>query len=484
MKNYIIQLILFFFILPFSIYAQGWEEVYDNANNERIFSAETTLDGGVVMAGTIHNYETGPDGYLQIGIGYSYLMKVDVDGNMEWKHIDSVHIGEYIRMDDVLATSDGNYLVSFIYGPDNSNTNSIIRKVTPEGTVLWENDLSAHALISVGKMIETADNNYILYGSVLEGDYYGIGLGKIDTEGALIWENSFSLADTNTFLGNIKEANNGDLIVVSHIGVAFEWKDIVLKRLDSNGNEIWSQEYAPSSYDFGLDVVELTSGDLVLAGLRLVEDTNIYESLLLKTDAAGNEIWTKLYNSVGTGSQRVAGLVETVDGGLALGGTIIQPIEDNDFDFDFFLLKVDEEGNELWNERYGTGETRNDYLSSIVNALDGGFYLAGYTAEGSISNDGYLVKTDSLGRILPNELIGNVFQDIDLDCSMDTGELGLEQWLIQVSKDDIQYSTLTDENGNYSFRLDTGTYDMQVFPTSPYWTVCESQLHTHFHYYI
>lgn len=65
--------------------------------------------------------------------------------------------------------------------------------------------------------------------------------------------------------------------------------------------------------------------------------------------------------------------------------------------FDMYLLKVDSDGNVLWNMTYGG--SRDDGANCVVQTTDGGFLLAGYTLSGVQSQSTWLVKTDASGRM-------------------------------------------------------------------------------------
>jgi hypothetical protein len=64
------------------------------------------------------------------------------------------------------------------------------------------------------------------------------------------------------------------------------------------------------------------------------------------------------------------------------------------------LIKTDLSGNAQWNQTYGGGNYEEAF--SVVQTVDGGYALAGYTASfGAGSVDFWLVKTDPYGRVPP-----------------------------------------------------------------------------------
>jgi outer membrane protein assembly factor BamB len=65
---------------------------------------------------------------------------------------------------------------------------------------------------------------------------------------------------------------------------------------------------------------------------------------------------------------------------------------------DAFLLKTDADGNEIWSRTFG-GQDR-DYGYSVDETSDGGFVITGSTVSfGAGNTDVYLVKTDGNGNV-------------------------------------------------------------------------------------
>jgi hypothetical protein len=111
-------------------------------------------------------------------------------------------------------------------------------------------------------------------------------------------------------------------------------------------------------------------------------------------------------------------VIVTSDGGYALAGGTKQlkmPITEgapHTLDFDFWLVKTDGFGNVEWNQTYEAG--RDDEIAySLVEALDGGYALAGFTTSlGADGWDVWLVKTDDYGTMEWNKTYGGVGDEV------------------------------------------------------------------------
>lgn len=120
----------------------------------------------------------------------------------------------------------------------------------------------------------------------------------------------------------------------------------------------------------------------------------------------------------GADDERLYALALTPEGGILVGGDSRSGAsgdrtESSYGDLDYWIVKVDKEGNKLWDKAYGgTGE---DHLTSIATTGDGGFLLAGYSGSGISGNktapsrgssDFWIIKIDAMGNILWDRTFG------------------------------------------------------------------------------
>lgn len=448
-------LVTFFF--PLLLNAQGWEKIYDTGLNENVAAADLTLDGGVIIAGTdIDNINS---------IGHSFMYKTDSDGNLQWIFIDSIHTGSFVNTLEVFSTSDGNYLLSSIYGNNPPDNDYVLQKIAPGGNIIWEYEMTTPFLDYVTNISETSDGDYLLTG-YYSSNLSSVGVVKLDQAGNVIWETGFTNPNIPYHPGSVISASNGDILVVGYLGY-FSAQDVFVKRLDSSGNLIWEKEFDHFSNDFGLILVELPNDEFAIGGSNFENfDNNI--ATLLKIDGDGNELWFQVYSSLG--HQQLGGLQVTSDGGFAFSG--YKPNSSGTYN-DLYLVKTDSDGNQLWENTYG--RSKSEYLGELLLTSNQEFFIVGSTEKPNVfASDVLLVKTDSLGYSFTNQFSGVLFNDENLNCLKESNENGMSQWLIKVIKGDQQFSTLTYESGDYYFTLDTGTYDVVVSPISPYWTICDT----------
>jgi hypothetical protein len=114
---------------------------------------------------------------------------------------------------------------------------------------------------------------------------------------------------------------------------------------------------------------------------------NTADYWIVKIDANGNYKWDKRYG--GTSDDFLESISPTQDGGVILGGfsdsdSSGDKTQNSQGQFDYWVVKVDSLGNKQWDKRFGG--SNNDILDKIIQTRDGGYILAGFSESG-ISGD-------------------------------------------------------------------------------------------------
>lgn len=117
--------------------------------------------------------------------------------------------------------------------------------------------------------------------------------------------------------------------------------------------------------------------------------------------AQSDTLWTKTYG--GQYSDGGRSIIEAIDGGFVIAGYTYSFGEGY---ADFYLVKTDSEGNEEWAKTYGGPNM--DYAYDVCKSVENdGYVLVGYTASyGNGSKDIYMVKTDIDGNEIWTQTFG------------------------------------------------------------------------------
>ena len=250
----------------------------------------------------------------------------------------------------------------------------------------------------------TDDGGYIIVGSMYTNDYRDVWLIKTDGNGNEIWNQTFGTESESESGYSVLQTSDGGYIIAGYTeSYGAGYNDIWLIKTDANGNEIWNQTHGGNGQDNGYSIKQTIDGGYIVAGTTSSWGAGSSDIWLLKTDENGDHIWNQTFgNSLQGGGYSV---LETEDGGYAVVGTI----ENIDTDYDIFVVRTDENGNEIWNQTFG-GEG-SDSGTSIIQANDGGFviigrtFLPGYQAGGQ---NIWLIKTDEDGNEIWNQTFGGI----------------------------------------------------------------------------
>ncbi len=191
-----------------------------------------------------------------------------------------------------------------------------------------------------------------------------------------------------------------------------EWffhASVLLTRIDLNGNKLWEKRsWRPyhSAFPGWANCCDTIPGGGYVVGGASEDTTGFDEVYLMRFDAQGDTLWTKVFgdpegNNFWIGQQ----VKRASDGGFVIVGFTEQG------NWDGFALKTDSAGNELWRHTYGWSTIHSDGLGSIALAADGDLFMAGSRFIGGVNGDNWLQRTDPLGNVRWNTSWGGVYSE-------------------------------------------------------------------------
>jgi len=442
--------------------AQGWEIYFGGNKSDFGEAILQTRDHGFLVAGYSESF--GNDNDMDV-----YVIRTDVDGDEVWSKI--YDEGFIERVYDLIPAHDGGYILVGDIRPDQvSDFDVYLLKINDRGDLIWSRNYGGPARDQGFSVAQTTDGGYIIAGRTSsfgngEDDVYLI---KTDVNGNEIWSRTYGdTADDGAF--DVIPFNGGYAVVgASDILSPFPplLPDLYLILTDENGEKINTFLFGGDESDVGRAITETADGGLIITG-STGNNSDVY---LLKTDAAGNLQWSKKFGGplIDIGND----IIQLNDGTYVLTGVTELTVADPDL----YLLKVDNDGNEIWSTAIGRN-THWDEGRSIVATKDGGFAIAGINSftGGAQINGVSIFKTNASGEVYTNYIQGKVAFDLDADCVVDAGETPLQDWLV-VAHGAKSFFGTTDINGEYSIRVDTGTYDLILLPKNPYWNICEDTI--------
>jgi hypothetical protein len=159
----------------------------------------------------------------------------------------------------------------------------------------------------------------------------------------------------------------------------------------------WTRTYGGKRGDSAESVIQTSDGGYAIAGGSSSFSNGGCDCWLVKTDAFGNMEWHRHYG--GGSFDTASSLVEAHDGGYVLAG---HTTSFGAGKADFLVVKTDELGDAEWSHTYGG--TDIEVANEVIATSDGGYAIVGYNGtEGADSIDFWLVKIDEFGNMEWNQ---------------------------------------------------------------------------------
>lgn len=280
----------------------------------------------------------------------------------------------------------------------------------------------------------TSDNGYLIAGysyfpSYGSGDFYAL---RLDANLEKVWESAYG-GDYSDEVRVAQQTTDGGFILAGQSyspasgnksSTNYGGTDIWVVRTDSLGNKLWDNSYGGTNYEGVWDLKPTADGGFILGGFSYSDasgnksDSNYGDAdyWVVRIDANGNKIWDRSFG--GTGQDFMFSVRETVDGGFIVGGSSDSPPDGtkttlNFGGLDYWIIRLDASGNELWQRSYGGSGT--DQLTQVEETTDGGFILLGSSDSPQSGNkttpnfgflDLWIVRTDSNGDVVWQQSFG------------------------------------------------------------------------------
>lgn len=426
--------------------AQGWERNYGGFAEDGAYDIQLTNDGGYITSGYTESYGAGRYDF--------YIVKIDVNGDTLWTSF----YGD-TQMDQAVSgfqTNDGGYLVAG-YTSVNNNSDFHIVKLNPNGDSTWTKTYTAASFGGARDAKPTIDGGYILAGY----DNNNAHVIKTDSLGDTLWTRSYGDLIHQDIFEAVQQTTDGGYIFAGETNTPTTLaNDMYLVKTDPNGDTLWTKTYGGAGLQRAWDVTQTSDGGYILVGSNFQTNNAIF---VVKTDALGDTLWTGSYNGSNCFS-----IKETTNSNYVLVG--------NSLSGHNLLLKINTTGTELWRKTYASGQARQ-----VQQTADGGYIFAGQSGINGGITDMYVVKTDSLGNSLTNYIRGNVFQDNNTDCALNTGDIELTGALITATHNGnsrVYYGT-SDSLGFYNILCESGAYTVNISNIGPYYnTTCGQNIST------
>ncbi|WP_455756788.1 hypothetical protein [Sulfurimonas sp.] len=195
---------------------------------------------------------------------------------------------------------------------------------------------------------------------------------KIDKQANIILDKNANLAKFNEAIALVKTPTNGYFVG----GYTLDG-DLLIAKLDSNGNLIFRKTFGTKNYDRMNNLILLSDGGVLAIGSSTTSRSphdNIFETglglndiFLTRFTKDGRKLWSKKYGT--EYDDRGIDAVEARDGSI-----IVVSATDFDTNKNITLMRISENGNKIWLKHYKEENKITPY--KIIKLRDNSFLLS------------------------------------------------------------------------------------------------------------
>lgn len=300
-------------------------------------------DGSFVIAGVAH--------FFGEGMGDGYLLNIGADGDLIWSK--SYGGSQADILFSMLPQDDGGYILGGLtesFGIEARG--GFCLRVDQFGDTLWTQVVSNGFIDEYHSLAATSGTDFIAAGTTFAGidDSSDIRVSRFTQDGEHVWEKTYG-GSLNEFCTKIiNDPLGGFLIVGSTASFGSGDRDAFCMKIDDDGEIVWSMAYGGPQIDDANHIELLEDGNFLITGNTASYGAGNDDLMLLKIDPNGQVIWTSTYGGEFYDYGRC--VVEEPDGDLILvgyGTSFDQFTNDFFVDNDIFLIKTDSGGNTACN---------------------------------------------------------------------------------------------------------------------------------------
>jgi hypothetical protein len=389
-----------------------WQKDIKSSTQDFLSQVTTTIDGQYLITGSsIQSKKLQTESKQNNGYDF-HLVKLNPQGDEVWEKYFSGKNHDFLSA--TVNTQEGGFLLAGTSysgkGLDKKEESKggsdiwLIR-INEFGDELWQKTIGGTSDEEARAVIQTTDFGFFVAGNV-QNSAKGYGskdvlIVRLDKNGKELSqlilggkgldevEKMIPTKDGGALLGVYSRSNEGGSKKTENFGEGDYW----IIKINKDGKVEWEKNFGGKGDDH-LRTLALTSTGYLIGGesrsersgnksVGIEEGTDLW---MISLNERGEEIWQKSYNfknrDVLMGMSVLHASDDKSSKGILLGGyTQAEGRIEND-DETFWMLYLDQNGNEQWRKHFkGESSKREERLSDIKLNRDGSIILAGTSAE-------------------------------------------------------------------------------------------------------
>lgn len=392
------------------------------------------------------------------------------------------NIGTYEQTYSICPTENGYLIAKYVYNPEgipnqHPSYEIVIGNIDTTGNLIWHKCFGGSTSEFPQKIIPAGNNEYFIFGKtgsedgdVQSGNKGGFDLWviRINNQGSIIWEKTYGSTENDTpkdfmlmpdggflMMGNV-EGDGGD------VSLYFGDSDIWFCKCDNQGNVEWEKSIGNEGKDEGNGFDINNSGNIILAGSIELEGGMIEctpngfdDVFIMEMDMFGNILWQQCYGGYYID---IGYTIYETQGGyivMASNNSSKSKTEGNDnlnkllWGNDIWIIKTDFVGNILWQKLLGG--SHQDNPAYLTQTEDDGYIIFGNTwsNDGNVSGNHYLPTGENTSDLWISKLSAQG-QVLWQHCYGGVEDESLQTPFAVIKKNDHNYVLGAQSNSGYT----------------------------------
>jgi PKD repeat protein len=305
-----------------------------------------------------------------------------------------------------VQTEDSGFVFTgFSIIPGQGGLDAWLVKTDAQGKVEWNRKYGSDQTPELGRnAVQTSDGGYAILANKYDAEMQAnvMWFVKTKSNGDTMWTRSYTQFGGVSADWMQNTIDGGYIIVLSH----FETENIILLKIDHNGDISWDKKYGREFSDFATHIIQTEDKGYALCGASDISSSSSdgRRTYIIKTDSLGDSLWARTYSI--SNYDEPSCIKETKDGNYIVTGSLGEDQEA------IFIAEFDQDGILSWSKEYTRGLhqfARSIDITSKNNCIIAGSLYSSDTPDSK--SDIWVIKTDANGDTIWTKVIGGANDD-------------------------------------------------------------------------
>ncbi len=299
-----------------------WIKYYGETGKQAALSVKRTSNNEFLVFG--NSYENLNTTQNSSPFSNFFLLKTDTNGELLWeKNYGTQFVDEQARCFNL--TSDGGMILAGNISEENGSSDTYLIRTNADGELQWESRFGLlHFDDPVGNSIlELPDGGFVFCGTEigrnpLDSTDSNVRIIKVNERGSIEWSQTYGGPTPEIGIG-LQIANFGFIAIATQETTNND-NDIFVIGTNFYGEELWSKTLGGLKNDVPVSVKQTNGNTLIICGTTESFGKGQKDIYLINTSMRGEEIWSRTFGSIynDSGSQ----VMQLSNGDLVIAGTI------------------------------------------------------------------------------------------------------------------------------------------------------------------